>query len=144
MGQKRIPITVLLKKKLDEEGKVHNFKAKFVCQGFRQVAGVDFDPLQISSSVSRQETLRIYVGMCATLNLTIHQYDVSTAILNSTLDKPIYVRPPKDLLNILQIRNDQIWKLKKTVYGLKQSNKEWVNLVKRFMINQKVHDKSKV
>ena len=26
-----------------------------------------------------------------------------------------------------------LWKLKKTVYGLKQSNKEWVEVVRKFM-----------
>ena len=26
-----------------------------------------------------------------------------------------------------------LWKLKKTVYGLKQSNKEWIELVRKFM-----------
>ena len=29
-----------------------------------------------------------------------------------------------------------LWKLKKTVYGLKQSNKQWVELVHRFMSSQ--------
>ena len=109
-----------MEKKLDEKGKLLKYKARFVCQGFRQTPGLDFDALQISSSVSRLETLRTYVGMCSTLNLRIHQYDVSTAFLNCKLDKPIYNKPPNDLLKVLNLRENHIWKLKKTVYGLKR------------------------
>ena len=31
------------------------------------------------------------------------------------------------------VRLNMLWRLKKTVYGLKQSNKEWIELVQRFM-----------
>ena len=34
---------------------------------------------------------------------------------------------------LTEVRSDTLWKLKKTVYRLKQSNREWVELVRKFM-----------
>ena len=58
-GKKTIPIKVILNKKTDSNGQLLKYKARFVCQGFIQIPGVDFDPFEITSSVSRLETLRL-------------------------------------------------------------------------------------
>ena len=49
--------------------------------------------------------------------------DISTAFLHATLneDKPIHIRPPMEFYNDENI----IWRIKKAVYGLKTSPKEW-------------------
>ncbi|CCH61890.1 hypothetical protein TBLA_0F03530 [Henningerozyma blattae CBS 6284] len=135
-GIKPIPLKVVLTKKTDEKCLFLKFKARFVCKGFKQISGIDFDELEISSSVSRLETLRIFIALSVSMKLDIKQYDVSTAFPNSKIDKEILVGLPKDLLEILNLPKGQLWKLNKTVYGLKQSNKEWINLVRNFMTKQ--------
>lgn len=82
---------------------------------------MDFDPFEITSSVSRLETLRLLIATTTSLGLDIKQYDVSTVFLNSIIKKDVVIKPPKDLLKLLGLKTDQLWKLKKTVYGLKQS-----------------------
>lgn len=114
-GKKAIPIKVILNRETDAKGNLLKYKARFVCQGFRQIPGVDFDPFEITSSVSRLETLRLLIAISTTLNLDIEQYDVSTAFLNSVIKKDVVVKPPKDLLKILGLKENQYWKLKKTV-----------------------------
>ena len=132
-GKTIIPMKWVLTKKFDADGKFKSYKARMVCQGFRQKPGTDYDPDNISSSVARLETLRVFIAIAASRNLEIRQADVSTAFLNADIKEDIIVRPAEGLELLTGVRSGMLWKLKKTVYGLKQSNKEWVDLVRKFM-----------
>ena len=131
-----IPMKWVLTKKFNADGKFKSYKARMVCQGFRQKPGTDFDPTDISSSAARLETLRVFIAIAAFLNLEIRQADVSTAFLNADIKEDIIVRPAEGLELLTGVRSGMLWKLKKTVYGLKQSNKQWVELVRKFMSSQ--------
>ena len=119
-----IPMKWVLTKKFDANGEFKSYKARMVCQGFRQKPGKDYDPNNISSSVARLETLRVFIAIAASLNLEIRQADVSTAFLNADIKEEIFVQPTEGIELFTGVRSDTLWKLKKTVYGLKQSNKE--------------------
>lgn len=54
------------------------------------------------------------------------QYGASTATWQYT-EKDVVVNP-SGFTKDLGLNPNQLWKLKKTVYGLKQSNREWVNV----------------
>ena len=125
-----IPMKWVLTKKYDANGEFKSYKARMVCQGFRQKPGMDYDPDNITSSVARLETLRVFIAIAASLNLEIRQADVSTAFLNADIKEEIIVRPAEGLDLLTGVKCGMLWKLKKTVYGLKQSNKEWVELVR--------------
>ena len=56
-----------------------------------------------------------------------------TAFLNADIKEEIIVRPAEGVELLIGVKCGMLWKLKKTVYGLKQSNKEWVELVRKFM-----------
>lgn len=49
--------------------------------------------------------------------------DVTTAYLNSELKEDIYLMPPKGIPGDGNQR--KVWKLRKAIYGLKQSGREW-------------------
>lgn len=49
--------------------------------------------------------------------------DVTTAYLQGELNEEIYVRPPKEIVKDGQ--ENEIWKLRKAMYGLKQSGRAW-------------------
>ena len=66
-----IPMKWVLTKKFDANGEFKSYKARMVCQGFRQKPGMDFDPNNISSPVARLETLRVFIAIAASLNLEI-------------------------------------------------------------------------
>ena len=53
--------------------------------------------------------------------------------MNRDIKEDIIVRPAERMELLTEVRSDTLWKLKKTVYGLKQSNREWVELVRKFM-----------
>ncbi|KMQ94067.1 retrovirus-related pol polyprotein from transposon tnt 1-94 [Lasius niger] len=51
----------------------------------------------------------------------MHQMDVTTAYLHGDLEEEIYVKPPKEIPN----QSGKIWRLRKAMYGLKQSGRAW-------------------
>ena len=55
------------------------------------------------------------------------------AFLNTDIKEDIIVRPAEGMELLTGVRSDILWKLKKAVYGLKQWNKEWIELVRKFM-----------
>ena len=57
-------------------------------------------------------------------NLQVHQLDVKTAYLNAPIDCEAYVRQPEGF----QEKGDgvdMVWKLNRSLYGLKQSGRNW-------------------
>ena len=59
--------------------------------------------------------------------LELEQLDMKMAYLYGNLNETIYMEPPKGV----EANEDDIWVLKKSLYGLKQSGKAW---------NDKIHD----
>ena len=53
--------------------------------------------------------------------------------MNANIKEDIIVRPAEGLEQLTGVKSGTLWKLKKAVYGLKQSNKEWIELVRKFM-----------
>ena len=45
------------------------------------------------------------------------------------MDKDVYINPPPDTENI-----NKVWKLKKSLYGLKQSARNWFNHLKSILL----------
>ena len=63
--------------------------------------------------------------------MLIHQMDVVTAFLNGTLEEEIYMKQPEGYAKPGEIY--LVCKLKKFIYGLKQTSKCWYIEFKRFM-----------
>jgi hypothetical protein len=100
-------------------GLLDRFKARLVAQGFSQVPGDDFT--ETFSPTVRFESLRTLLAIGASLNWEIHQTDVVSAYPRSILHADVYMRPPKGLQAPL---GKVLW-IKKSLYGLKQSGREW-------------------
>ncbi|KAL7288350.1 hypothetical protein TKK_0017683 [Trichogramma kaykai] len=96
------------------------YKARFCAQGFSQEAGTDYD--EIFSPVVRFESIRVLLAIAVRDKLYSAQFDVSTAYLNSTLAETIYMRVPDGLV---VNKNNAALRLKKAIYGLKQSGRCW-------------------
>ena len=61
--------------------------------------------------------------------LIVHQLDVKTAYLNAPIDCEIYIKQPKGF-NEQNDTESLVWKLNKSLYGLKQSGRNWNSLLK--------------
>ena len=111
----------VLKVKRDENGAVDRFKARFVAQGYSQMKGIDYD--EVFSPVARYASVRSLLALANAHDLEIHQMDVKTAFLNGSLNCEIYMSQPEGFVD--PERPDYVCKLKKSIYGLKQSARCW-------------------
>ena len=78
--------------KRDQLGNIIKYKARLVCQGFRQRYGIDY--LDVYAPVLKYASIRILLALAAFYGWLIHQMDVSTAFLNGVIRVPLFCGPP--------------------------------------------------
>nr|GEV82459.1 hypothetical protein [Tanacetum cinerariifolium] len=127
-----IKLKWIYKIKIDKSGGVLKNKARLVAQGFRQEEGIDFK--ESFSSVARIEVIRIFVANVAHKNIKIFQMDIKTAFLNGKLKEEVYVSQPERFVN--QDNPSHVYKLKKALYGIKQAQRAWYDMMSTFLISQ--------
>ena len=90
-------------------------KSRLVAQRYTQVEGVDCD--ETFAPVARLESIRILLAIASHLNFKLYQMDVKNAFLNGMLQEEVYVEQPKGFVD--PHRPDDVYKLKRALYGLK-------------------------
>ena len=120
-GRKTVGSKWVYKIKTGADGSVQRYKARLVAQGFTQKYGTDFD--ETFCPVVRQGSLRLLIALSVQNGLTLHQVDVTTAFLNGTLEEEVYMHQPEGF--VYQRKEELVCKLKKSIYGLKQSPRCW-------------------
>ena len=120
-GKKVIGTKWVLRIKTDAEGKLDKYKARVVAKGFRQMEGVDYD--ETFAPTVRFESVRALVALAASMGWELDQMDVATAFLYAKLEEETYVDIPEGVAPTGGV--NRVWKLKKCLYGLKQSPRMW-------------------
>ena len=115
--------------KRDASGNVVRYKARLVAKGYSQVAGVDFN--ETFAPVAKFSTIRCILALGAIMDLEMHQMDVKTAFLNGDLEEDIYMDQPQGF-----VQGDMVCKLKKSLYGLKQSPRAWYECIHAFFVKE--------
>ncbi|UYV83405.1 hypothetical protein LAZ67_23000904, partial [Cordylochernes scorpioides] len=126
-GQKPIDCKWVLKTKLNSKGEITRYKARLVAKGFAQKKGIDYE--ETFSPVARHDTIRTLLAIAANEDLKLVQFDIKTAFLYGDLQDQIYIKQPEGFNN----GTDLVWKLKKSLYGLKQSPRCWNQKIVNFM-----------
>ena len=106
------------------------FKARYVCKGFAQVAGVDF--FETFSPTPRPTTMRMMVHKARQEDMILNHMDFSSAYVNAKIDTVVYVEPPEGFSE----DPNYCWRLKKALYGLRQSGRCWNMLLNNFLTSQ--------
>jgi transposase InsO family protein len=120
-GRKAIKTKWIWKKKFDKNGNIERHKARLVAKGFTQKSGIDYT--DTFSPVVKFVTIRILLALAAKFDWEIEQMDFVTAFLNGELEEEIYIEQPEGY--IIEGQKDKVLRLKKSLYGLKQSPREW-------------------
>jgi hypothetical protein len=92
-----------------------------VAKGYTQKEGEDF--FDTYSPVARLTTVRVLLSLATSHDLLVHQMDVKTTFLNGGLEEEIYMDQPEGF--VVQGQEGMVCKLVKSLYGLKQSPKQW-------------------
>src|ERR1700733_2881547 len=129
-GRSIVGCTWTFAKKFDADGNLSRYKARLVAQGFSQIPGQDFN--DTFSPVMRLESFRNLVAMAALLNLEMGQMDITGAYLNGHLKEEIYMRQPTGFDD----GTGRVCRLLRTLYGLKQSGREWNNRLNDYLVHK--------
>ncbi|KAF2343193.1 Reverse transcriptase RNA-dependent DNA polymerase, partial [Trinorchestia longiramus] len=66
----------------------------------------------------------------------VHQMDVCTAYLHAKIDCNVFVEQPEGFIELDKNGEKLVYKLKKSLYGLKQRGRNWNNLLHQFLVEQ--------
>ena len=105
------------------------YKARLVAKGYSQVEGVDYN--DVFSPVLKHTSIRVLLALVASHDLELEQMDVKIAFLHGDLDEKIYLQQPEDFE--VKGKEDHVCLLKKSLYGLKQSPRQWYKKFDAFM-----------
>jgi len=143
-GRKALPSHWVYKIKRDGAGNVQRFKARLVCGGNHQIEGIDYKATY--APTARLGHVRLALAIAAQYDLEIHQMDVCTAFLGVDLEEEIYMHPLQGYFRLVQTGSryynsksktsrKMVLRLRKSLYGLKQSSHVWYGTFKDFMIS---------
>jgi hypothetical protein len=118
------------KKKLNAEGKVEKYKARLVAKGYSQVEGIDFG--EIFSPVAKLTSIRFQLSIVVAFDFEIEHMDVKIAFLHGDLEKEIYMKKQEGY--VVKGKKELVCKLKKSLYGLKQSPRMWYQKIDTYML----------
>nr|GFB24002.1 retrotransposon protein, putative, Ty1-copia subclass [Tanacetum cinerariifolium] len=128
-GQKMVTCKWLFKIKEGIKGvQKPRYKARLVARGFTQRAGIDYN--EVFSPVVRHTSIRVILALTACNDFELKQLDVKTSFLHGHLEEVIYMREPPGYE-----QGNKVCLLKKSLYGLKQSPRQWYRRFDEYMLS---------
>lgn len=122
----------VLKIKRKPNGEVERYKARLVARGFTQIQGIDYT--ETYAPVADMTSIRMLFAYAAIERLKIAQFDVKTAFLYGTLDETVYMEQPEGFCE----DPHKVCLLKRSLYGLKQSPRQWNQKFSNFLKDMKL------
>ena len=128
-GTNVIRVKWVFKVKTDELGTITKYKARITPKGFMQRHGVDY--FEVYASTGMYKTMRVFFVVVASRDMELRQLDVPQAFTQAPLDEDVYMEMPQGFE-----LNGMVCHLKKSLYGLKQSPRNWYLLCSGVIVQQ--------
>ena len=115
--------------KFKSDGSLERYKASLVAKGYTQTYGVDYQ--ETFAPMAKMNTIRILLSLAVNFDWELQQFDVKNAFLHGELEEEIYMSIPAGFSGSDE---NKVCRLKKTLYGLKQSPRAWFGRFAKVMI----------
>jgi hypothetical protein len=127
-GSNVLPSTWAFKIKRLPDGSLSKYKARFCAGGHRQIEGVGF--FETFAPVVNWTTVRLLLILSQVLNLSTKQVDYTAAFIHAPIQDTVYVQMPRGFAEA-----GKVLKLRKSLYGLKQSPRNFFQHLKQNLEN---------
>ena len=108
-----------MKYKVDDT--IEQYKARLVAKGFTQTYDIYYT--KTFTPVEKLNTIQVFLSLAANLDWPFHQFDIKNAFLNGELEEEVFMALPPRFCK--EKEETRVCKLKKSLYGLKQSPRAW-------------------
>jgi len=108
------------------------YKARYVAKGYSQVKGVDYN--EAYAPTASLTSVRYFMQLAAQYDLVLHQMDVKTAYLHAPIECDIYMEQPEGFEVSHGCEGKLVYKLNKSLCGLKQSGKNWNKMLNDYLL----------
>ena len=140
----QIVVNFLTKRTKDstpELERIDKRKCRICFGGHHMTAGVHFERTEAYAPVPSWTTIKLQLALTAKHRFGLKAFDCTAAYLQAELKKPLYARPPKGLMSVLQKEMggklgssaSDIWKLRKALYGYAGSSRLWWDKVSAWL-----------
>lgn len=107
------------------------YKTSLVAKGYSQILGIDFN--DVFSPVVKHSSIRTLLSIVAIHDYELEQLDVKTAFLHGELEEDIYLDQLEGF--VIPEKEHIVCILKKSLYDLKQSPRQWYKKFDSFMLS---------
>ena len=128
--------------KYGRTGEISRFKARFVAKSYSQVLRKGFH--EKYSPTTRLSTIRLIVSLSVQKGPKLIQMDIKTAYLIAPIAEKYYMKQSEGFEQLDNKGKPLICLMKKSLYGLKQSGRNWFQTFRNFLVakgfESSVHD----
>ena len=100
------------------DGNMHTFKARLVVKGYTQTQRIDYE--ETFSLVTNIKSIILLLSIAALYDYEVYKIDVKSAFLYGNLIEDVCMVQPKRFIDLKYM--NRVWKLKRSIYGLKQES----------------------